>query len=399
MSKDYLTLHEKWEADVQAYERGAKVPTAYPQCESCAHFIKGNAIHCKKFEQERKPKYVLFAKKECPEFSSAQPLITGPLSERENRLLGGIFGFCIGDMLGVPVEFSQRQERDNDPVRELRAYGTYHQPFGTWSDDTSLMLCLMDALNSGRLMQTLRENMVGYYRSGLFTPGGVLFDIGNATAQAIRKIEAGLPSEQCGGRSDWDNGNGSLMRILPLAFLPEQMEPQKLCGLVDRVSGLTHGHARSKLACVFYTVLAQKLYGGMSRWDAYDDAIRFVKTHCREAYGQEFRAYDGVLSGDIAAKSRDAIRSTGYVVDSLEAALWAFLRTSTFEDAVMDAVNLGGDTDTIAAITGGLCGVYYGFSALPDRLVQNVRKKEMISDLALQMYRSIADGTLGTDQE
>ena len=399
MSKDYLTLHEKWAADVEACRRGGKVPTSYPQCESCIHMIKGNASHCHKFMQERKPKYVMFSMRECREFTPVKPLVLEDLSEQEKRVLGGIFGFCIGDMLGVPVEFCDRQERDMDPVKELRAYGTYHQPFGTWSDDTSLMLCLIDAINSDNLMQTLRKNMVDFYRSGLFTPGGSVFDIGNSTAQAIARIEAGLPSERCGGRSDSDNGNGSLMRILPLAFFADRIQPQELCRLVDQVSGLTHAHPRSRLACIFYTVMAQKLYGGMSRWDAYDEAVRFVKNHCREGYGQEFGHFKLILSGDIAARGRHTIRSTGYVVDSLEAALWAFLRTDSYEAAVMEAVNLGGDTDTIAAIAGGLGGIYYGFAALPDRLVQNVRKKEMISDLTLQMYRSNAEAKLGSEQE
>ena len=399
MSKDYVTLHEKWAADVEACERGAKVPTSYPQCESCAHFIKGNAMHCRKYVEVKKPREVIFAMKECPEFTSAHPFEPGTLSERENRLLGGIFGFCIGDMLGVPVEFTERSLRDHDPVRELRAYGTYHQPFGTWSDDSSLMLCLMDAICSDNLMDRLRENMVGYYRKGLFTPGGVMFDIGIATAQAISRIEAGVPSDRCGGNTEWDNGNGALMRILPLAFLSSGLEPAELCDLVKRVSSLTHGHARSNLACIFYTVLAERLYSGLSRTEAYESAISFVKIHCRETYGRELCIYESILSGDIARKPREAIRARGFVVATLEAALWAFLRSSSYEEAVLLAVNLGGDTDTIAAITGGLCGVYYGFNSIPDRLVQNVRKKEMISDLALQMYVSIASGRLGTERE
>ena len=399
MSKDYYSLKDKWAADVEACERGGKVPTSYPQCENCAYFIKGNALHCQKFVQQKKPREVMFALKECMEFCSAQPLHVDIPTSKFNRLLGGIFGFCIGDMLGVPVEFTDRQERDGDPVKELRAYGTYHQPFGTWSDDTSLMLCLIDAINSGDILLALRENMVGYYRKGLFTPGGSIFDIGNATAAAIRKIEQGVPSDRCGGRSDWDNGNGALMHILPLAFITEGMAPEKLCRLVEQVAELTHAHPRSTLACIFYTVLAARLYSGMKRWDAYDAAVRFVKEHCHAKYHQEFASYEAVLSGTVNASGRDRICSTGYVVDTLEAALWAFMKASSYEEAVLNAVNLGGDTDTIAAVTGGLCGICYGFSALPDRWVQNIRKKEIILEQTQMMYQQIIVGRAGIDHE
>ena len=143
----------------------------------------------------------------------------GILDELEKRLYGGIFGFCIGDMLGVPVEFSSRKERDEDEVKELRAYGTYHQPFGAWSDDTSLMLCFIDAFNKGFSMNGLAENFASYFSEGKFTPYGEMFDIGIATQNAIINIIQGVEPVNCGGKTEKDNGNGSLMRILPLAYL------------------------------------------------------------------------------------------------------------------------------------------------------------------------------------
>ena len=110
---------------------------------------------------------------------------------RELRLYQGLFGFCVGDALGVPVEFSDRCKRKADPVREMRAYGTYHQPAGTWSDDTSLMLCLIDAVNQGYSIQKAADNFVDFYKNGAFTPYGEVFDIGISTREAIEKM--------CGG--------------------------------------------------------------------------------------------------------------------------------------------------------------------------------------------------------
>ena len=192
MDNKKLTLHDKWSKDADSYEKGAKIKTSYPQCESCIHYIKGDALKCKKYTSELKPKGVLFAHTECIYYDSSEPLKVEVYSEKQNRFLGGIFGFCVGDMLGVPVEFSSRQERDADPVKELRAYGTYHQPFGSWSDDSSLMLCLMDALMSDDVLEQLKNNMIAYYKEGLFTPRGQMFDIGNSTRYAIENMERGM---------------------------------------------------------------------------------------------------------------------------------------------------------------------------------------------------------------
>ena len=138
-----LSLVERWKLDIKAHKEGGNLKKSSPQCELCKYFIKGDALHCEIYKNEKKPKYVMFCYKECPSFTSSDLLEINIIDNESDRLYGGIFGFCVGDMLGVPVEFSSRQERKNDEIKELRAYGTYNQPFGTWSDDTSLMLCLI----------------------------------------------------------------------------------------------------------------------------------------------------------------------------------------------------------------------------------------------------------------
>ena len=133
-----IPLIERWESDIKAYEKNVEVKTASPQCTKCKNVIKADALHCCIYKDEQKPEYVLFCEKECSSFESIDNLQIENLSDEESKLYGGILGFCIGDMLGVPVEFSTRKERLIDEVKELRAYGTYHQPFGTWSDDETL---------------------------------------------------------------------------------------------------------------------------------------------------------------------------------------------------------------------------------------------------------------------
>ena len=286
--------------------------------------------YCNVYKEERKPRYVMFPHKECPSFCSDDILAVDVSDVKYDKIYGGFFGFCVGDMLGVPVEFSTRSERENDPVEELRAYGTYHQTFGTWSDDTSLMLCLIDALNVGFSQEKLKENMIDFYTRGKFTPHGEVFDIGNATRDAIHNMIQGIPPVDCGGKREKDNGNGSLMRILPLAFVSRSYTDEELIKFVENVSSFTHAHDRSKFACIFYVKLAAELFAGKEK---------------------------------------------------MEAVLWLFFHTESYRDVVLNAVNLGGDTDTIAALAGGITGIYYGFQSIPDNWVQNICRKHEISDM------------------
>lgn len=386
MDNKRLTLHDKWSKDADSYEKGAKIKTSYPQCESCIHYVKGNALNCKKYTNERKPKGVLFAHTECIHYHSSEPLKVAITSEKQNRFWGGIFGFCVGDMLGVPVEFSSRQERDADPVKELRAYGTYHQPFGSWSDDSSLMFCLVDALMCEDVLEQLKKNMIAYYKNGLFTPRGQMFDIGNSTRYAIENMERGIPAVECGGSTQQDNGNGSLMRILPLAYLRGKKKDEEYVQLIEDVSSLTHRHKRSKLACIIYVIFASQIYNGFGKADALDYALAFAHKYCAKEYREELPYYKNVFNKAIIKADRNRISSTGYVVDTLEAVIWSFFNTDSYEESVLTAINLGGDTDTIAALVGGLAGVYYGFQRIPDIWIQNILKKKEIANLVSEYF-------------
>lgn len=277
----------------------------------------------------------------------------------ELRLYQGLFGFCVGDALGVPVEFSDRSERKMDPVRGMRAYGTHRQPAGTWSDDTSLMLCLINAVNQGYSIQRTADNFVEYYKNGAFTPHGEVFDIGISTREAIEKMSGGEAPVRCGGTSVRDNGNGSLMRVLPLAFYGLRMDGPQLVTLVEEVSSLTHRHRRSRFACIFYVKFAIQLVKGSTKEEALERTIEFMEQYCAESYAAEWEHFDRILSKRLLHLEENDIRSTGYVVDTLEAALWAFFGGESYRDIVLKAVNLGNDTDTVAAIAGGLAGIYY----------------------------------------
>lgn len=382
MEKRQLSLKERWEIDNKMFKEGASFRTSTPICERCKWFIRGDIFQCMKYtEEEKKPRYVIIPSKECERFSAIDPLNIEDADNEKSRLLGGMFGFAVGDALGVPVEFSTREERDKDTVREMRAYGTYHQPYGTWSDDTSLTLCLMENLIEGYGLQDLANKFIAYYREGYLTPYGKMFDIGNATRNAIERMMTGENPVECGGSTEYDNGNGSLMRILPLAYYLKGINLRERIQIVEDVSALTHGHKRSKLACIMYVEMAINLINGMDKVAAYEKMLEVVKVHCIDEYKDEFMHYEMILSGQIVDCNRKGIKSSGYVVDTLEAVIWSFLKEESYENTVFNAINLGEDTDTIGALAGGLAGIYYGIKDIRTNWIDCLAQKEKIYEM------------------
>lgn len=387
MRQRQLSLVERWELDIESYNSGAKARVSNPQCISCINYIKGNALHCKTFINSEKPRDVLACRKECPAYDNNNPIDVKIQNDGENKLYGGLFGFCVGDALGVPVEFSTREERKRDPIKEMRAYGTYHQPFGTWSDDTSLTLCLIDAINKGYSVERVAKNFMNFYEKGDFTPYGEVFDIGNSTRDSIIKMCTGIDPIDCGGKTENDNGNGALMRILPIAFWGKDLNRFELIKLTEEVASLTHGHNRSKLACIIYVEFVIQIILGCNKEDALDRTIAFINNNCIEIYSDEFRNFNKILSKEIVNITEDKVKSTGYVVDTLEAVLWIFFHADGYRNTILKAINLGGDTDTIAAIAGGIAGIYYGLNDIPEEWLQSIAKKKEL----YQMFGQFCD--------
>ena len=190
-------------------------------------------------------------------------MIPQALSRRQ-RIEGGLFGALVGDALGVPVEFTSRQERDIDPVKGMRAFGSWKQPAGTWSDDGALLLCTAESLLENPGVDLAGQLYVRWQREGHWAARGDVFDIGNATRAALERIAAGTPAAAAGGIDESDNGNGSLMRILPVALRFCDAAPEVVADQAMRWSAITHRHPRSQLACAGYCFIAQQLMHGAS---------------------------------------------------------------------------------------------------------------------------------------
>ena len=186
-----------------------------------------------------------------------------------SKIFDGIIGVAIGDALGVPVEFQSRAEIAGNPVISMRGYGTHHQPVGTWSDDTSLTLALLDSIaeNCNVNYTDIMDKFSQWLMQGEYTATGEVFDVGNATSRAIVNYGRGMNPLECGGVTEYENGNGSLMRILPLAYYI-QMQPDILADermkLVHNVSSLTHRHKISLAGCGIYINIALKLLAGLT---------------------------------------------------------------------------------------------------------------------------------------
>ncbi|MCP3902040.1 MAG: ADP-ribosylglycohydrolase family protein [Planctomycetes bacterium] len=292
-----------------------------------------------------------------------------------------ILGHAVGDALGVPVEFLRREELERAPVDGMRGHGTHDQPAGTWSDDTSLSLCLADSLCSGFDLADQGRRFVQWMREARWTAHDQVFDIGNTTFQAISRLESGVDPVEAGPAGEGDNGNGSLMRILPLAVYLAHAPRAERVEATMNCSRLTHAHPRSCIACCMLVEIAAALVRGSALLDALDDAVGATARLVAGSHPDERLAFARLLSSDLGGCDRSEIGSTGYVIHSLESALWCCAGAESYRDAVLTAVNLGGDTDTNAAITGGIAALAFGVEAVPDSWLDELARREDIERL------------------
>ena len=310
----------------------------------------------------------------------------------------GLFGLAVGDALGVPVEFKRRNVLKQNPVTDMLAFGTHHQPKGTWSDDSSLAFCLADSLSRGYDLQDLANRFVLWRNAELWTPHGKVFDIGIQTRKSINTLEAILKANDIDAfrflkyeADEYTNGNGALMRILPLLFYIKGWPIEKQFKIIWDVSALTHGHIRSAIACLIYLKLTEYILEGMSIDEGY---MKLQKTILLFLENQnisvkEMVLFDRILKSDISKLEESDIKSDGYVLHSLEASLWCVLTSNSYKETVLKAVNLGDDTDTTGAIAGGIAGMIYGLDGIPQPWLDCLVRRNAINDLCDRFEQSV----------
>ena len=303
---------------------------------------------------------------------------------------GAMFGLAAADALGVPVEFESREKLQKNPVDKMLGYGSHAVPKGTWSDDTSMALCTFNSIaQKGKI--DLVDNILEFSKwaeDGYMTPHGEMFDIGRTTLAALRNYWENKDVYTCGGKSDYDNGNGSLMRIMPVSLYNyfKNVSEEESIQNVHEVSALTHAHERSLIACGIYDFIVREL---MKSPEKASVNIALKKAQKYYADYKEIKRYDRIFNDAFINTNINQIKSSGYVVDTLEAAIWCLLNTDNYKDYALKAVNLGEDTDTVGAVAGGLAGILYGYDSIPEEWINVLVKRDMISKLCDEFYSKV----------
>lgn len=294
------------------------------------------------------------------------------------KIVNGILGFAIGDAMGVSVEFKNRKELLEKPVVKMEGYGTYDVPAGSWSDDTSMVLATIDSIISMHKIDynDMMKRFCEWINNAKYTATDKVFDIGITTKESILKYYMNrIDPSLCGSAS---TDNGSLMRILPIALYTyfEDTNDDELLEIVKESSMITHAHEYSIMGCYIFVKYVYFLLSGYNKFKAYEKVknLNFYKFSENAR-----RAYKRFLTTDFEKLDLDYIKSSSYVVDTLEAVIWTFLNTNSFMESIIGAINLGDDTDTIGALTGALAGIYYGVN---ENLLNEVQNKDYLIELA-----------------
>ena len=307
----------------------------------------------------------------------------------EEMVKGAVLGLVVGDALGVPAEFMTREELAQDPVAGMRSGGAHGQPAGTWSDDSSMALCLLESLTGGLDYGDMMARFLRWADEGYMTARGEVFDMGIATRKALTKFAQGAPPLECDGSGIYDNGNGSLMRILPVALYlhravgPEFSNEPKAYEIIHNASALTHAHPISLIGCGIYCAVANELLCGGDGSEAVQRGIARAKVMYfgMPACKPYLKDYQRVDADVLQALPKSEVSGSGYVVHTLEAALWCLLHTDSCRSCLLEAVNLGEDTDTVGAVAGGLAGIRYGLTGVPEEWLSVIAKQKEIEAL------------------
>lgn len=299
------------------------------------------------------------------------------------KYIDGLMGFAIGDAMGVPLEFQTRDELLKKPVTKMIGYGTHNVPEGTWSDDTSMLIATIDSINNknGIDYDDIALNFVAFKNHASYTAIHEVFDIGKTCSAAISNYDEERKNPTTCGLDDINsNGNGSLMRILPVAYyaIEKKLKDFEILELVKNLSSITHAHEISIMGCYIYIRLAIFLLNGKDKLSAYS----MTKCVDYSMFSEETQnEYQRLLKEDISKLSLKDIKSSGYVVDSLEATIWVLLKSESYKEAIIGAINLGEDTDTIGALTGALAGIVYGYDSIPKDWLDKLARKDYLLDI------------------
>lgn len=300
---------------------------------------------------------------------------------KKNKVLGGIFGLIIGDAVGVPYEFYKAEELPEIgkinmiPPKEFEK--SYPEvPYGTYSDDSAQFLCILDSYiqNDSFNIEDIADKISRWLNEGLWAVDNIVFDVGNQTLKAIREFKKGTSPLKSGFIVPNGKGNGSLMRDLGIVLLHKGTEEELIKNSHEQ-SMITHGHICNQICCALYSLIARNLLLGHEFDDSYNMAVKKLKEvyKLKSDYLEELE--DNIISNNLIESG------TGYVVDCLKSTFKVIRESNSYEETIKKSIALGNDTDTTAAVAGGLAGIIYGYDNIPKRWIKELRGKENILNI------------------
>ena len=307
-----------------------------------------------------------------------------------SKYVDSIIGHAIGDAMGVPTEFCIREKLLENPVTTMQGYGSHSVPEGSWSDDTSMEVATIESfIEKGKFDYfDIMVKWINWIDKAEYTPTGVTFDIGRTCLSAINRFYSGGEPLECGSNNINSNGNGSLMRILPVALYSysKKLSNEEIINLTNEMSSLTHAHDISKLGCYIYVKYVIYLLEGLSKEESY---IKIQQEDYSSYSLEAINKYERIIKDNIKDYSMSEIRSSGYVVDTLECVLWILLKSNSFEETIITSTNIGEDTDTIGAIVGSMAGIIYGINSIPKEWLDKLIKRDYLINLASKFEEKV----------
>ncbi len=304
------------------------------------------------------------------------------MSDKQDKLIGSFVGLAVGDAVGASVEF---KPRGTFPlVTDMNGGGPFRLPVGVWTDDTIMAICLAESLIEHPSLDKndLLDRFVAWYKEGRNSPTGRCFDIGGTTCNALEEyLHSG---STINNRENSCAGNGSIMRLAPVA-IAHHGDPEVAAALAAVQSETTHASPLATGCSELLSDILTTLYDS-------DDKMSIYNLKIQEYWPVEVA---NILDANLKNKNEKEIKSTGYTVHTLEAAVWCFLTTDNFRDAVLKATNLGDDTDTVAAVTGQIAGAFYGESGIPSAWITKLYDYDRIKDLAITLATKKGDTVSG----
>jgi ADP-ribosylglycohydrolase len=295
----------------------------------------------------------------------------------------GVIGLAIGDAMGVPTEGNKREILLAKPVVKMLPKISAGIPKGAWSDNTSLSIATIDAISKSGINYTaMGDNYVRWFTTNQFCSINESFGVSNTTLKSLVRYTQRLEEAyECGSDDYYDNGNDPLCRCLPLAyyFNVKKDTDKKILEVVKRVCSITHKHEVAVLGCYIYVRFLMYLLKGINKHSALNQVRKLDFSMFNKSSLDEYKR---ILVADINEFDIDEIKNSSFIVDTLEAAIWCFMKSESFKECAIATTNIGGDTPTIGAIAGSLAGIFYGYSNIPKSYLEDLRKRDYLIDIS-----------------